>query len=67
MLITTGEGLASTKLRQGHMPCLDVVPQCDIGKLEKEYSGQHFAICYGDVSGELVKLAGMLGIKSIVL
>ncbi len=67
MLITTGDGLPSTKLRQGHMPCLDVVPQCDIGKLEKEYSGQHFAICYGDVSDELAKLAGMLGIKSILL
>ena len=67
MLYTTGEGLASTKLRQGHMPALDVVPDCEIGELVREYAGQHFAICYGDVTADLEKLAGMLGIRAIGL
>lgn len=67
MLYTTGEGLADTKLRQGHMPALDIIPDCDINSLVKEYHGQHFAICYGDVTSELKKLADMLGIEAIRL
>lgn len=61
-LCTTGEGLASTKLRQGCMPALDVIPDCDTAELARHYAGQHFALCYGDVSQDIEKLAGMLGI-----
>jgi L-fucose isomerase and related proteins len=61
----TGEGLASTKLRQGCMPALDIAPDCDLNSLVNNYSGQHFAICYGDVTAELSELAKMLHICAI--
>lgn len=66
-LCTTGDGLADTKLRQGCMPALDVVPDCSIAELARNYVGQHFALCYGDVSEELKGLAEMLGIGCTIL
>jgi L-fucose isomerase-like protein len=60
----TGEGL-ETELRQGYMPALDVRIDGDMEKLTEHYAGQHFAICYGDVSQEIEDLAGILGIRAI--
>ena len=65
LLYFTGEGLASTKLRQGCMPALDIIPDCGLDNLVKSYAGQHFAICYGDVTGELAELAKILRIKGV--
>ena len=66
-LCTAGEGLADTKLRQGCMPALDVIPDCDTSELARHYAGQHFALCYGDVTEDISGLAGMLGIGCTVL
>lgn len=60
----TGEGLATEK-RQGYMPALDVALDGDINKLLQNYAGQHYAICYGDVSGKIEELASMLHIKAV--
>lgn len=65
LLCCTGEGLASTKLRQGFFPALDIVPDGDINELVKNYAGQHFAVCYGDLSEELLDLAKILKISVI--
>lgn len=66
-LCTAGEGLADTRLRQGCMPALDVIPDCDTSELARHYAGQHFALCYGDVTEDISGLAGMLGIGCTVL
>lgn len=60
----TGEGL-KTGLRQGYMPALDVRLDGDVRHFVENYSGQHYAICYGDMSVELEDLAVMLGIRAI--
>lgn len=60
LLCCTGEGLASTKLHQGYFPALDIKPDGDINELVSHYSGQHFAICYGDVSDEIKVLGKIL-------
>lgn len=60
----TGEGL-ETELRQGYMPALDVKLDGDMGKFIQYYSGQHYAICYGDISEEIEDLANILGIKAV--
>ncbi len=61
LLCGTGTGL-DTQLRDGCMPALDVLLDADINTLTKNYSGQHFALCYGDVTRELEELAIILGI-----
>ena len=61
-LMLTGEGLADTKRRQGLFPALSVKADGDLSRLRELYAGQHFAICYGDVTEELTYLAAMLGI-----
>ena len=61
MLCFTGTGIRS-ELRGGNMPSLDVIVDGDIETLVNLYPGQHFAICYGDVSDRAAMLAGMLGI-----
>lgn len=66
-LCTTGDGLAGTKLRQGCMPALDVIPDCDTDELARHYAGQHFALCYGDAAEDISRLAGMLGIGCTIL
>jgi len=62
IVCTTGEGLADSKMRCGRFPSLDIVPDCSMDDLVKKYSGQHFAICYGDITDDLAALADMLGI-----
>lgn len=64
ILYLTGEGL-DTELRQSYMPALDVRLDGDIGKFVDNYAGQHYAICYGDLSAEIEDLAKMLGIKAV--
>jgi L-fucose isomerase-like protein len=64
ILYFTGEGLPS-ELRQGVMPALDVRLDGDIGRLVSEYSGQHFALCYGDCSAKIECLCTMLGIRAV--
>lgn len=64
MLYFTGQGL-ETELRQGCMPALDVRVDGDIDTIVENYSGQHFAICYGDLSEEIEEMARMLKIRTI--
>jgi len=60
----TGEGL-ETELRQGYMPALDVKLDGDMKRFVTYFSGQHYAICYGDLSRELEELAAILGIEAL--
>lgn len=64
ILYLTGEGL-QTDLRQGYMPALDVRLDGDVGNFIRNYSGQHYAICYGDLTCEIEDLAKILGLKAI--
>ena len=64
IIYLTGEGL-ETELRQGYMPALDVKLDGDINKLIQNYAGQHYAICYGDLSSEIEDYARIIGIKTI--
>jgi L-fucose isomerase-like protein len=64
ILYFTGQGL-DTELREGILPALDVQLDGDMKKLIAHYAGQHFAICFGDVSDEIENLARILGIKAI--
>jgi L-fucose isomerase-like protein len=63
ILYFTGTGL-DTELRQGYMPALDIRIDGDISRLVEHYSGQHYAICYGDVSGRIEALCTLMGIES---
>ena len=63
-LYGTGMGLP-TELRQGYMPVLDVKLDGDVNELVKNYSGQHFALCYGDASSKIDSLAQALNIKCV--
>jgi hypothetical protein len=60
----TGQGLP-TQMRQGYMPALDVELDGDINELVKNYAGQHFAICYGDISNEIEDYCTLMGIRSV--
>lgn len=64
MLYFTGVG-QKTELRQGYMPALDIKLDGSMEKLLKHFSGQHFAIVYGDCSVELQQLCTLLGIEGI--
>lgn len=64
ILYLTGTGLP-TELRQGYMPAIDVMLDGDVNELVKNYSGQHYAICYGDCSDKIEDLAKILKIKTI--
>ncbi len=64
ILYFTGQGLP-TELRQGFMPALDVKLDGNVEDLVKNYSGQHFAICYGDQSQKIEDLAKILNIKTV--
>lgn len=59
-----GEGLP-TELRQGYMPALDIKIDGSIKKMINNFAGQHYAICYGDLSRELEDLAVILDINCI--
>lgn len=45
-----------TELRQGYMPALDIRLDGDMGRFIDNYSGQHYAICYGDLSGNIADI-----------
>lgn len=60
----TGQGLPTEK-RQGYMPALDVELDGDINELVKNYAGQHFAICYGDISNEIEDYCRLKGIRAV--
>jgi len=64
MLFFTGEG-QKTELRQGYMPALDIKLDGSMDQLIRHFSGQHFALCYGDCSAELEQLCNLLGIEAI--
>jgi len=64
ILYFTGTGL-ETELRQGYMPALDVRIDGDVSELVKNYSGQHYAICYGDISSQIENFAKTANIKTI--
>lgn len=60
----TGEGLETQK-RQGWMPALDVLLDGRMEDLLDHYSGQHYAICYGDVTREIEMLAKLLKVPTV--
>lgn len=62
ILCLTGTGIES-ELRGGDMPSLDVVLDGDINRLIDRYPGQHFAICYDDVSQRVEMFAKFLNIE----
>ena len=64
ILYMTGNG-QKTQKRDGCFPALDIELDGDINQLIEQYSGQHYAICYGDVSSEIQDLARILKIKAI--
>lgn len=64
IIYITGEGL-ETELREGYMPALDVRLDGDINNFLKNLSGQHYAICYGDLSSEIEYFAKILGFDTV--
>lgn len=60
----TGEGLQTQK-RQGWMPALDVRLDGKMEDLLANYSGQHYAICYGDVTDQIEMLAKILNVPTV--
>ncbi|HRX59134.1 MAG TPA: hypothetical protein P5075_10200 [Eubacteriales bacterium] len=64
LLYGTGAG-KHTLPRDGCMPALDVELDGSVETLCKEYAGQHFALCYGDLSAEIEALAAVLGIPTV--
>ena len=64
ILCFTGTGL-QTELRQDYMPALDILLDGEVTELVKQYSGQHYAICYGDCADKIEDLARILKIKFI--
>lgn len=61
IICATGEGL-TTELRQGCMPALDIKIDGSIEKLIDSFAGQHYALCYGDLSKEVEQLSKIMGI-----
>ncbi|MCL1793076.1 MAG: hypothetical protein FWG34_04320 [Oscillospiraceae bacterium] len=64
ILYFTGIG-ERTELRGGYMPALDVSLDGDVSELVKNYSGQHYAICYGDCSKQIEMLGEIMGIRTV--
>ena len=64
LLYGTGRG-KKTELRDGQMPALDVELDGNIPDFIREYAGQHYALCFGDRSGELEHFAQLMGIKTV--
>ena len=64
LLYGTGRG-KETALRDGCMPALDVELDGSAEIFAKEYAGQHYALCFGDKSGELEHYALLMGIKAV--
>jgi L-fucose isomerase-like protein len=66
LLYGTGAGV-DTELRGGRFPALQVALDCPADDLLRELTGQHFALCYGDVTEELGMLCEMLGVEAMRL
>lgn len=64
ILYFTGQGL-DTELRQGYMPALDIRLDGDINRLIENFSGQHYAVCYGDIRSRIEALSRIMGIETI--
>jgi L-fucose isomerase-like protein len=64
LLYGTGQG-KDTVLRDGCMPALDVELDGNTMDFIKEYAGQHYALCFGDKTGELEHYALLMGIKAV--
>ena len=64
LLYGTGQGLP-TDLRQGLMPGLEVDIDGSIDTLINTFPSQHYAICYGDITQELIDLCRILKIDYI--
>jgi len=64
ILYFTGTG-EKTELRGGYMPALDVRLDGEAEDLVKNYSGQHYAIVYGDCSAQIEMLAQIMGIRAV--
>ncbi|MBU0611230.1 MAG: hypothetical protein KKI08_25350 [Armatimonadetes bacterium] len=66
LLYGTGVGV-DTELRGGRFPALQVELNCGADDLLREIKGQHFALCYGDVTEDLGLLCEMLGVTAVPL
>jgi L-fucose isomerase-like protein len=64
LLYGVGQG-KETELRDGCMPALDVELDGNMAEFIREHAGQHYAICFGDKTGELEHYALLMGIKAV--
>jgi L-fucose isomerase-like protein len=64
MQVLVGE-TAPTELRQGRFPAIRVKLEESIDEILENISGQHFAVAYGDQSGDLKELCRYLGVEYI--
>jgi L-fucose isomerase-like protein len=64
LIYGTGQG-KETILRDGCMPALDVELDGSIADMVREYAGQHYALCYGDLTKGLEAFALLMGINAI--
>ena len=64
MVYFTGQALES-KLRGGNMPSVDVRIDGNIDRLVQNYPGQHFAICYGDISERIEMFCKLKNIECV--
>ena len=64
ILYFTGQGL-ETQLRQGYMPALDLRLDGGCDGFLREANGQHYAVCYGDMSKEIEAYAMLMGIRAV--
>jgi len=62
ILYGTGQGI-ETEPRGGCQPALNVVLDGSLETLREEYAGQHFALCYGDLSAEIELYARLMNIE----
>lgn len=60
----TGTGLP-TELRQGVMPGIEIEIDGDVKKLVDMFPSQHYALCYGDITNELLDLCKILDINAV--
>jgi L-fucose isomerase-like protein len=49
------------------MPALDIKLDGSIEKMIDNFAGQHYALCYGDLSKEIEEISRILGIECIKL
>lgn len=64
LLYTTGEGV-ETDLRQGRFPALRIHLCGDPQALLSSLASQHFALCYGDITGRLEDWCRMTGVEGV--